>query len=185
MPRRKAQGLARRRSRGKSGARCSVETLYRVRDTTPQSFCAAKRRKNPAPSSEGAEAARRTRNLPQREPRAERRGGNAIPCRGYNPSVFSACKQAEKPAPLAQGSRGRAPAARWEARCKRSTLSGILSFRQPLRGCHLPRQRKVNRFAGALRQLSARLHLSAQSRLALSLPQSRHSTDFNLEQCGS
>ena len=27
---------------------------------------------------------------------------NAIPCRGYNPSVFSACKQAENPAPLAQ-----------------------------------------------------------------------------------
>ena len=28
-------------------------------------------------------------------------------------------------------------------------MSGILSFRQPLRGCHLPRQGKVNRFAAA------------------------------------
>ena len=33
--------------------------------------------------------------------------------------------------------------------CKRYAVSGILSFRQPLRGCHLPRQRKVNRFADA------------------------------------
>ena len=57
-------------------------------------------------------------------------------------------------------------------RCKRYTLSGILSFRQPFRGCHLPRQGKVNRFAGALRQRSARLCLSAQSSRALSLPQS-------------
>ena len=30
---------------------------------------------------------------------------NAITCRRYNPSVFSACKQAENPAPLTQGSR--------------------------------------------------------------------------------
>ena len=47
MPRCKAQGLARRRSRGKNGARL---------------YC----------------------------------GVNAIPCRGYNPSVFSACKTSRK-----------------------------------------------------------------------------------------
>ena len=59
-----------------------------------------------------------------------------------------------------------------KARRKRYALSGILSFRQPLRGCHLPRQRKVNRFADALRQRGARLHHSAHRSRALSLPQS-------------
>ena len=42
------------------------------------------------------------------------KGSNTIPGRRYNPSVFSACKQAENPAPLAQGSRERTAKPRCE-----------------------------------------------------------------------
>ena len=68
-------------------------------------------------------------------------GVNAIPCRGYNPSVFSACKQTEKPAPLAQGSRGSRSiclAGSREVRSIRLSSSYSFSFSAAMPGSSLP-----------------------------------------------
>ena len=69
------------------GARLPLGANSALALSLPQSFVAAKRRQKPAPSSEGAEAA-----PPQGTDLAllSKLGINAITCRGYNPSVFSA-----------------------------------------------------------------------------------------------
>ena len=67
------------------GARLFLGANSRLAFSLPQSFVAAKRRQNPAPSSEGAEAA-----PPQGTDLAllSKFSVNAITGRGYNPSVF-------------------------------------------------------------------------------------------------
>ena len=79
------------------GARLPLGANSALALSLPQSFVAAKRRQKPAPSTEGAEAAPpHTTDFPQRKKCSNRFSVNAITCRRYNPSVFSACKTSRK-----------------------------------------------------------------------------------------
>ena len=101
----------------------------------------------------------------------EKRGVNALPYRGYNPSVFSACKTSRKAS--SPSIRSKAPSF-IVARVAKPPVFGETPNTKCFRG--KTAQISCLRYTGeprtALRQRTARLHRSAHRGRALSLPQS-------------
>ena len=115
------------------GARLHLDVSSNRALSLPQSFVAAKRRQKPAPSSEGAEAAPpHTTDFPQRKKCSNRFSVNAIPCRRYNPSVFSACftrRKASSPSTVGFRAPPVADAARKASRCRPQVRERIAEAR--------------------------------------------------------